>query len=259
MRPLCIEAFRDLGGERGGVLLVHGFTGSPHEMRPLLEPLAERGYSVLGVRLPGHGFPVEREHIARPAWEATVDGALDELLARHAGERVAICGLSMGALLALATASRRPADVGALALLSPAISLPTAATRLLGVARWLAPLRDLRVAKGVSDIRDAGALAGHPGCDPFPMSAFVAFDELRRLTRTIAHSVSQPTLIMHGERDRTCTLAGAEWLRHALGGQDVEMHVLRESGHVITVDAERQTVIEVVVDFLDRTIGAAAN
>ena len=259
MRPLCIEAFRELGGERGGVLLVHGFTGSPQEMRPLLEPLTARGYSVLGVRLPGHGFPAEREPLARAAWEATVESALDELLARHAAGRVAICGLSMGALLALATASRRPADVGALALLSPAISLPSAATRLLGAARWLAPLRDLRIAKGVSDIRDAGALAGHPGCDPFPISAFVAFDELRRVTRTIAHTVGHPTLIVHAERDRTCTLAGAEWLRRALGGGDVEMHVLRRSGHVITVDAERETVIGAVVDFLDRTIGSAAD
>ena len=68
---------------------------------PGFEPLVAREYSVIGVRLPGHGFPVEPEEIAGPAWEAVVDRALEELRARHPGDRVAICGLSAGALLAL--------------------------------------------------------------------------------------------------------------------------------------------------------------
>lgn len=257
MRPPCIEAFRDLGGERGGVLLVHGFTGSPHEMRPLLEPLVARGYSVLGVRLPGHGFPADREDTSRVAWATAVDRALDELRARHPGERVAICGLSMGALLAVDAATRRSGDVAALALLSPAILLRTGPSRALAVARWLRPLARYRIQKGVSDIRDEAARAGHPGCDPFPVSAFVAFEELRRRTRSIVRAVRQPVLILHGELDRTCMLAGAEWLRRELPSEDVEMHVLRESGHVITVDGERDAVARLVGGFLDRRVGIA--
>jgi esterase/lipase len=107
----------------------------------------------------------------------------------------------------------------------------------------------------VSDIRDADARARHPGCDPFPISAFVAFDDLRHLTRTIVRSVRQPALIVLAEPDRICTLAGAEWLRGALAASQVEMHVLRESGHVITVDREGQAVARLVADFVDRTIG----
>jgi carboxylesterase len=254
-RPSCIEAFQDHAGERGGVLLIHGFTGSPHEMRPLLEPLVQRRYSVIGVRLPGHGYPGTREQIARDAWELAVERALDELRSRLPGDRIAVCGLSAGALLGLGLATRRPADVGALALLSPAIELPRPLVRLLGLARWLRPLRNYRLTKGVSDIRDLTARAEHPGCDPFPISAFASFDELRLRTRAIVAGVRQPMIIVHAAADRTCTLAGAEWLRHQVGSQDVEMHVLRSSGHVITVDAERQTVAQLVCDFLDRTIG----
>jgi carboxylesterase len=236
--------------------LVHGFTGSPHEMRPLLEPLVARGYSVIGVRLPGHGFPTEREDTTRAAWETAVDRALDELRARHPGDRVAICGLSMGALLAVDAATRRSGDVAALALLSPAILLRSGASRALAMARWLRPLAGYRIPKGVSDIRDAAARAGHPGCDPLPVSAFVAFDELRHRTRSIVRAVRQPVLILHGELDRTCMLAGAEWLRRELRCPDVEMHVLHESGHVITVDGERAAVARHVCDFLERRLDA---
>jgi carboxylesterase len=260
-RPFCIEGFRDLEGERGGVLLIHGFTGSPHEMRPLLEPLRARGFAVLGVRLPGHGFPIEREDVASRAWQAAVDAALDELRDRHPGYRVAICGLSMGALLALAAASRRPADVAALALLSPAIMLRTAASRLLGAARWIGPLGvryRLAKPKGTSDIRDEAARVSHPGCDPFPISAFLSFDALRRTTRTVVRRVHQPSLIVHAAGDRTCMLAGAEWLGRELASSAVEMHVLRESGHVITVDRERDTVAQLVCDFFERSLGATA-
>lgn len=256
-RPSCIEAFAQEDGDRGAVLLVHGFTGSPHEMRPLLEPLAARGYSVRGVRLPGHGFPANPEDLARGAWEDTVDRALDELHRRFPKGRVAVCGLSMGALLALGVASRRPEDVAALVLLSPAIELPPAAAGLLGVARWLVPLAGYRVPKGVSDIRDEAARRLHPGCDPFPVSAFVAFDQLRRATRALVSKVRQPALIVHAELDRTCRLTGAEWLRSEMGSRDVELHVLRESGHVITVDAERDRVVRLVTEFLDRTIGSS--
>lgn len=256
MRPSCIEGFEQ-AGERGAVLLVHGFTGSPHEMRPLLGPLAERGYSVLGVRLPGHGFPPGPEPIVREAWEETVDQALDGLRSRFQRERIAICGLSMGALLALGAARRRPDDVGALVLLSPALELSPAASRLLAVARWLAPLTGYRIPKGVSDIRDATARQLHPGCDPFPVSAFADFDRLRRSTPALVSGVRQPALIIHAEQDRTCRLAGAERLRREIGSAQVEMHVLRESGHVLTVDAERERVVALVVEFLDRTIGSS--
>jgi carboxylesterase len=254
-RPSCIEAFQDHSGERGGVLLIHGFTGSPHEMRPLLEPLVERRYSVIGVRLPGHGYPGTREEIARGAWELAVDRALDELRSRLPGDRIAICGLSAGALLGLGVATRRSDDVGALALLSPAIELPRPLMSLLGVARWLGPLGNYRLAKGVSDIHDLTARSEHPGCDPFPISAFASFDELRLRTRAIVAGVRQPMMIVHAARDRTCTLAGAEWLRRQVASQSVEMHVLQSCGHVITVDAERETVARLVCDFLDRTIG----
>src|SRR5262249_38502036 len=104
-------AFRRDGGTRGGVLLVHGFTGTPHEMAGLADPLAGAGYQVLGLRLPGHGEAAAGEPNDWPAWRGAVEEGFDAL-APDAPR--AVVGLSMGALLALDLARERRDAITAL-------------------------------------------------------------------------------------------------------------------------------------------------
>ena len=56
VQPGC-EPFSASGGP-DGVLVLHGFTGSPHSMRPIAEQLANRGYTVELPLLPGHGTAI---------------------------------------------------------------------------------------------------------------------------------------------------------------------------------------------------------
>ena len=101
------EPFYCAGGETG-VLLLHGLTGSPAEMRLLGESLAEAGFTVLAVRLPGHGtIPEDLERMTAGDWlSAAMDGYA--VLASDARvRRIAVVGHSMGALLALMLASLR--------------------------------------------------------------------------------------------------------------------------------------------------------
>src|SRR2546430_6543846 len=80
-------------------LLLHGFTGSPWDMRPLGDALAARGFRVKGVRLPGHGGePEAMAGVSARDWEEACETALDSLASTP---RVFVAGLSMGALLAL--------------------------------------------------------------------------------------------------------------------------------------------------------------
>jgi len=109
-------------GDGPGCLLLHGFTGTPAEMRPLGEHLAERGFAVRAPLLPGHGALVE--DLARTTWRdwyATAEESWGELGKRS--ERRAVVGLSMGALLALHLAHEHASEVGAVAALAPAIRL----------------------------------------------------------------------------------------------------------------------------------------
>lgn len=252
-------AFRTGGGTRGGVLLVHGFTGTPHEVAGLAEPLAQAGYGVLGVRLPGHGAAPDGESNDWPAWEGAVDEAFAELQAVAPSAPKAVVGLSMGALLGLELARQRRADVSALVALSPALTLP----RPLRAVLWLAARtlgergRRRRLPKGPSDIRDPAVRAVHPKSGPFMVEAALSFNQLRVAVRARVGAVEQPVLIVHSRLDRTCPLAGARWLARHVGSRDVELVVLERSGHVIPVDLERVRATEVILAFLDRTLGGA--
>lgn len=249
------EAFRVRGGARGGALLIHGFTGSPYEMRPLAEPLAEAGFDVLGVRLPGHGKRIDGEPNDWAAWRDEVVAGLGEL----AGSPVALIGLSMGALLALEVATERPARVSAIVALSPAIELPLQVRLALRAGALFAPRAALSrpLPKGQSDIRDDAARAAHPKSPPFPLSAVLSFDALRRDVRARLGSIAQPMLIVHSRLDRTCPLAGAYRLAREARASAPEMHVLERSGHVLPVDVESAQVTRLVLDFLGRAIPAS--
>jgi carboxylesterase len=249
---LSTEAFRVAGGTRGGALLVHGFTGTPHEMRPLAEPLAAAGFDVLGVRLPGHGAAVPGEPNDAGAWRSAVAAGLAELEAPRS-RPIVVVGLSMGALLALDIAIREPARVRAVVALSPAIKLARIPGAILRVGR-LAPggFRRRLLPRGQSDIRDPAVRETHPKSDPFPVSAALSLDSLRGAVRARIPALAQPLLIVHSRLDRTCPLSGARWLAARARASEVEMHVLERSGHVIPVDLEGEVAIRLVVDFVSR-------
>lgn len=253
-------AFHRAGGTRGGVLLVHGFTGTPHEMESLADPLAEAGYGVLGLRLPGHGEAADGEPNRWPAWRDAVEEGFARLTELVPRAPHAVVGLSMGALLGLDLARTRGPEVAAVVALSPAVSLPPPIRMALWVAaRTLGErARQRLLPKGVSDIRDPVVRASHPKSAPFPLAAALSFNELRVTVRARVGAVSQPLLIVHSRLDRTCPLAGARWLARHVGSRDVELVVLQHSGHVIPVDVERDRATSAVLAFLERTLGRRA-
>lgn len=246
-------AFRRDGGTRGSVLLLHGFTGTPHEMEPLAEPLAAAGFAVLGLRLPGHGTPEPGEPNEWSAWEQAVHAGFAEL--RPDVPR-AVVGLSMGALLALELARQSGDAVRSVVALSPAVTLPPAVRAALWLAARTFGERGRRrlLPKGQSDIADAGVRATHPKSPPFPVAAALSFNELRLAVRSRVGAVVQPQLIVHSVRDRTCPVAGAHWLARNTGAHDVELCILERSGHVIPVDVESAHAAERIVAFLERTL-----
>ena len=118
------EEFRSSGtGENAavGVLLSHGFTGSPRSMRPFGEHLAELGYGVAVPRLPGHGTTwQEMNTTGWPDWYAVLDNELARLRKEH--DQVVVVGLSMGGALVLRLAEEHGADISGVVLINPSVS-----------------------------------------------------------------------------------------------------------------------------------------
>lgn len=223
-------------------------------MRPLGEALSAAGFPVLAPALAGHGTDVAE--LARTGWQdwlASADAALTAL--RADVPRVAVAGLSMGGLLALVLAARRPADVAALVLAAPALRLTD---RRIGLLPWAARIPALRrrlgliPKRGGRDIADVAARAASRAYDAAPLDAVLALLALRREARRALPHVTQPVLLLQGRLDRTVPASVAALVRRRLGTRRLETAMLERSAHVLTEDAERARVGALVVDFLGR-------
>jgi len=255
-----VEGFALPGRRPLGCLLVHGFTATPAEMRPLGEALATRGFPVRGVLLPGHGTEVA--DLARTRWTdwAAAVARERDLLARET-TRVAVAGMSLGALLALHLAATEPTDVRALVLCGTPLLFADARLRLLPMAArvpWLARRWAVIPKVGGSDIADPEARAASRSYQAMPLSGVLELLRLRRVVARELHRVTQPALILHGRDDHGVPVANVARLRARLGSAWIESAVLERSWHVITVDYDRARVAELAADFLERVVAADA-
>lgn len=223
-------------------------------MRPLGDALAEAGFPVRAVRLAGHDTSIE--DLARTRWTdwfASVESGLARLRAEVA--RTVVAGLSLGAVLALHAAATHPSEVDGLVLCGTSLMVADRRVRWLPVlARlpWLPPRYTLIPKVGGRDIADPVMRAASPSYDALPLSAVAQFVRLQAVVRLELASVTQPVLALHGRLDHTAPLANVDLLRRGLGSRSIESHVLERSAHVITVDAEREQVARLAVDFVER-------
>lgn len=245
------EAVTFAGGPQG-VLLIHGFTGSPWEMRSLGAWLHREGRTAHVVRLAGHGTtPEDMEATTAEDWYGSARAGLDAL-EQHTRDNVVV-GQSMGALLALRLAAEEPARVRKVVLLAPA--LVTAMSWL----PWVAPLIPLSVAasagrlrfvpKGESDVADDEARASSPSYRATPLRSVAELVRLQQAVRPMLARLHQPVLVIHARQDHTCPLENVGILQRELPGP-VRTLILPESFHVISVDKERHLVAQAVGAFL---------
>jgi len=236
------EAFSQQGSATG-VLLCHGFTGSPQSLRPWAEFLANAGLSVSLPRLPGHG--TTWQEMARTRWEdwfAEVDRAFEEL--RSWSEEIFVMGLSMGGCLALRLAELRGAEISGLVLVNPSV---TADTKLFA----LAPVLKLFIPslKGIaSDIKKEQA--AELGYNRVPVKAAATLPGLWRVTQDHLGDLTQPVLAYHSSADHVVGPASLEVLRAALPQTQLEVRELPDSYHVATLDNDAETIFTGSLEFV---------
>jgi carboxylesterase len=251
------------GGPRG-VLCVHGFTGTPFEVRPLAEALAGRGYTVAVPALAGHCGTMEDLVRTRwPDWLGSVEAALDRLLAEVNGAPVAVAGFSLGGLLSLRLARLRPANVAALAIMAAPLRLrgyQVRAVRALAALPRLLRRGPLAVIPkfGGYDVLDGDMKRQNPGLDGMPIVGIASLIELGELVRRDLPDIRTPTLVAHGERDRTVPLGDSLELIGTIGAETVERLFLERSGHLVAIDVERTTLIETITRFFDAQLAPRA-
>ena len=248
-RPEDIEPFRIRGGSRG-CLLIHGFAGTPPEVRELGTHLAAHGYDVMAPLLAGHGLSPEAMRATRwTDWVASAEEAL-KMLRRDCSE-VFVGGQSLGGSLALHLAARHPdlRGVITMAAMGSARFFRDPRLRAIWIVKYLVRWH---VPNGISDLGDP---AGHSVLHSYVRRPTVCLESLVRFLRVLERELPQiqmPALIFHGRRDRTVPTRNAELIYALLQSEDKQLHWMERSGHALTVDLERQDLNQRILRWMDQ-------
>ncbi len=243
--PFHSDGVVDASGRRIGVLLSHGFTGSPASMVPWGQYLAKQGYSVSVPLLPGHG--TTWQDMCTTSYEdysAALERELDRLRARC--DAVVVGGLSMGGCLALELAARRPADVAGLVLVNPAVASTNkqllAVPLLKHVVKAMPAIGD--------DIKKAGVTE-----HAYPKTPLKALHTMVRAWKQVREDlpkVTAPVLLFRSAEDHVVDPSSARIILGNVSSRDVTETVLADSYHVATLDNDAPQIFEESADFVRR-------
>lgn len=235
------EPFLLPGGDQG-VLLIHGFTGSPAEMRLLGEYLQAQGYTVLAPRLCGHGTsPEEMAKTAWRHWYTEVENGYHYL--QGFCREVSVVGLSMGALLALKLALEYP--VKQIVTMSAPFFLTDRRLPFLPIYRLFKRFAPKRRRK-LYPVDGKYSVA----YNRTPLSSLESLLELIEQVKTSLPVVSRPLLIIQSRSEHTVRPEGAQYLYDYAGSSRKQLIWLENSGHIVTLDRERDLVFAGIHEFL---------
>ena len=246
-----------------GVVLIHGLTGTPVEMRYVGKALHKAGCTVHGLQLPGHcGTEADLVATRWTDWAAAIDAAITQMRPRV--RQLYVGGLSMGAVLSLHAATQR-GDIDGLLLYGPTLwydgwSIPWYSFLLKALIhtpigrnyRFLEQppygIKDERLRRVVIANMQSGNSAD-AGLEGTPATSVQQLWQLVASVRKQLHAIKAPTLILHAADDDISSVRNARFLRRRLGGP-VEFHLLDDCYHMITVDRQRDKVVDFSLSFI---------
>ena len=261
----------DIFEKRGkaGVLLAHGITGAPTEMKPLARKLAAAGFTVFCPQLAGHCSTLKELKQTRwEDWYTTLDAALDLLSAEC--DQIFVSGLSMGALLVLMLAANRPGLIDGIATLSATFfydgwNVPRLRQRFLLPLVIHSPLRyflsyhepspfgikDERLRNMIATVYASNGtnLPEKYGYSEFPgVTIRETFQLISAAKRSLGRIVA-PLLIVHATEDDMASTRNASYLSSRVGSHQVETFLIDDTYHVLTLDKRKDDVAQRVSEF----------
>ena len=232
-----------LGGDgEAGVIALHGFTGSPFEVRALGEMLHGSGFGVHAPALAGHATEVAHlEATTADDYLAAAERAYDEAARRFA--RVYVVGLSMGGTLGLHLASRKRI-AGLVTISAPVFLYPMVNASVPFIQQLLPGLRT-----PANFAAWQGNVIGYRSTSIGAVRVVV--DVLDRVRPELS-KVSAPLLVLHSSRDLTVPVSSAKTIHDTVSSADKRFVLIDAGSHLMTVEPNLALIGTTVVEFLKR-------
>ena len=240
------ETFFLQGGSHG-VLLIHGFTGSPAELLLLGQYLKARNFTVLGIRLAGHG--TNEEDLSRMSKEDWIDSAIDGYsILKGCCDKISIVGHSMGAILALKLSLMKNLNVFRVVTLAAPIYIDDS----LGL-KFL-PTRE--ESKNQCVRKRPRRLKNVPSAvnNTYRFMPLISVHELLDLIENVKQNLSNvrvPILILHGKKDHTADISSSEYIFKNVGSEHKEIKLIDNMGHLLPLKEGRDLIFELTANFLE--------
>lgn len=231
--------------ERGehGVLLIHGFTGSPSHMRLIGEGLAEKGFSVKGICLPGHGTrPEDMKNVSWQDWLLHVRMAAKEMQKKY--RHFSVSGLSMGGVLSLIMAQEM--DVTACVPIAAPIRIFNPFRR---VALLMSPFVPM-IGWGPEQEETFDPNTYHIGYRRYPTKSVHDLSVLMDKAEKDLSLIHAPVLCVQSRMDKTVKPESAQMILDGVSSQRKGILWLETSPHVCTITDEKDKIIEAMTAFL---------
>ena len=238
------------GSPRIGVLLCHGFTGTPQSLRPWAEHLLAEGFRVALPLLPGHGTRwQDMQTTSWLDWYGELDRALGRLQAEC--DEVYVMGLSMGGGLALRLAEEHGAAIRGLVLVNPSVKRNRPNELAIPLASRLLP----SLPGIASDIKrpDTTEL----GYDRVPLKGALQLTKLWQTVAVALPKVAVPVLLFRSQEDHVVHPSSSALVLARISSTDAREVVLRDSYHVATLDNDAPAIFAGSVEFIRRLSGTA--
>lgn len=232
-------------GNHIGVLVLHGFTGSPKSVTPWAMQLGDNGWSIRVPRLPGHGTTWQEMNLT--TWEDWYGEALRSFRElREVCDHVFVMGLSMGGSLTLRLAEEHGDDIAGIVLVNPAVHTER-------LDRFALPIMKRLVGAfpGISnDIAKPGQDEG--AYDRIPLKAAHSLQQLWKIVKADIARIEVPVLLFRSVQDHVVEPSNAAYILAHVSSTDVHEVILPDSFHVATLDYDAEVIVRDSIAFVQR-------